>query len=59
MKNDFRPRFEEPGVSRGEKELNEWEKLKLKMAPFKSDDRWKLLDSLKAYQQVWVLLLAF
>jgi hypothetical protein len=52
MKNDFRPRFEEPGVSRGEKELNEWEKLKLKMAPFKSDDRWKLLDSLKAYQQV-------
>jgi len=35
-----------------ETEIDEWAKLKQKLAIFKTEDRWKLLDALKKYHQV-------
>jgi hypothetical protein len=62
--HNFDPRM--PRVeasSRPDREVNVWEKLKQKLAPFKSEDRRKLLDALKTYHQVItffsVLLLIF
>ena len=51
-KKSSRPSRADETDAGAEAAMSEWDKMKLKLKPFKSEDRWKLLDALKNYHQV-------